>query len=82
MPTLICPTVEEYMETRHPLFGRLKLTRGIALLVSGSDVIEDQYPAQEDLGDYDFVYMGGHIHTITAAEAATLTAAGYGAYIT
>jgi hypothetical protein len=27
------------------------------------------------------VYYGGHINTITTAEAASLTAAGYGAYI-
>lgn len=28
------------------------------------------------------VYVGGHIHTVDAAEAASLTAAGYGAYLT
>lgn len=28
------------------------------------------------------VYHGGHSHTITSAEATSLTNAGYGAYIT
>lgn len=35
-----------------------------------------------DISDYTTLYLGGHIHTITAAEATSLTAAGYGAYIT
>lgn len=34
------------------------------------------------LADAQVVYLGGHIYPITTAEAADLTAAGYGAYIT
>lgn len=82
MPTLTTPTVDQPLETEHPLFGRYKLTRGISLLVTGSTVVEAQYPNQEDLDDYDFVYLGGRVYTISAGEATTLTNAGYGAYIT
>jgi hypothetical protein len=82
MPTLTTPTVDDPLETRHPLFGRYKLTRGITLLVTGSTVVEAQYPNQEDLDLYDFVYMGGRTHEISDDEAATLTDAGYGSYIT
>lgn len=82
MPTFTTPTVDQPLETQHRLFGRYKLNRGISVLVSGSTVIEAQYPNQEDLDLYDFVYLGGRSYVITTAEAATLAAAGYGAYIT
>lgn len=36
----------------------------------------------EGLATAQVVYLGGHVHTITAAEATDLTNAGYGAYIT
>ena len=35
----------------------------------------------EGLATAQVVYLGGHVHTITQAEADALTAAGYGAYI-
>ena len=35
-----------------------------------------------DMTTVAFTYHGGHVHTITAAEASALTAAGYGANIT
>lgn len=82
MPTLTTPTVEDPLETRHPLFGRYKLTRGVSLLVVGTTVVEVQYPNQEDLDDYDFVYLGGRAYEISDEEAAVLAAAGYGSYIT
>lgn len=82
MPTLTPPTEDQEIESSHPLWGRYKLNRGLSLLVSGSTVTLVQYPNQEDLDQYDYVYLGGYTHTISTAEAATLTAAGYGAYIT
>lgn len=85
MPKLIGPTYEEHWPTRHPFWGRYKLTKGIALLVRGSTVTEATYPSQADLQDpnnpYDYIYMGGYTHTISQAEADVLIAAGYGAYI-
>jgi hypothetical protein len=35
-----------------------------------------------DMTTVKLTYHGGHVHTITAAEASALTAAGYGANIT
>ncbi len=37
---------------------------------------------QRDVGQVDRIYLGGHVHEVTAEEVADLTAAGYGAYIT
>lgn len=81
MPTLTTPTAEQGIESDHPLWGRYRLKRGLTLLVSGSTVIQTQYPNQEDLDLYDHVYLGGRSYDITSSEAAVLTAAGYGAYI-
>lgn len=36
---------------------------------------------QRDTGQVAKVYLGGHVHEIDANEVASLTAAGYGAYI-
>lgn len=82
MPTLTTPKIAEQLWARDRLFGRYRIDRGVTLVVSGSTVRAVQYPLQEELGGYDHVYMGGHVYTITSAEAAVLTAAGYGAYIT
>jgi hypothetical protein len=35
-----------------------------------------------DMSTVSVTYHGGHEHTVSAAEASALTAAGYGAYIT
>lgn len=80
--TFTPPTVDDGLETTHPLFRRYKLRRGVSVLVQGSTVTAVQYPDQQSLGNYDHVYLGGHIYPISGAERDVLTAAGYGAYIT
>lgn len=82
MPTLTTPSVQENLWARDRLFGRYHIDRGVTLAVTGSTVKALQYELQENLATYDHVYVGGKIYTITQAEADTLTAAGYGAYIT
>ncbi len=82
MPNFLPPRVEEGLATDHPLFRYYKLHRGVTVLVTGSTVTQAQYPSQEDCEAADRVYLGGHHYTISDAEAAVLTAAGYGAYIT
>lgn len=42
----------------------------------------DPVRADWDVNVPVFTYYGGHIYTISDAEAAALTAAGYGAYVT
>lgn len=85
MPVLIGPTYEENVWSRHPFWGRYKEVKGITLLVKGSVVTEVTYPWQGDLQNtdnvYDHIYTGGQTISISAAEAAVLTAAGYGAYV-
>lgn len=82
MPTLHTPTMVENLWANDRLFVRYKLDRGISLLVKGGVVTATQYPYQEDLADYDYVYMGGRDYDLSDAEVTILTDAGYGAYIT
>lgn len=82
MPTLNLPTVDENLWTADRFWSRYRIARGISLLVSGATVTATQYPYQEDLDSYDYVYLGGHVYDITDAEATVLTNAGYGGYIT
>lgn len=65
--------------------------RGVNVMkyTDGTYETTDSYPrnVDEDLGTSRFkvvavAYTGGHSYTVTAGEAAALTAAGYGAYIT
>lgn len=58
------------------------IPRGITLLVTGTEVIENQTPSQDDLSNCDYYFLGGHIYTVSDTQAAILTAAGYGAYLT
>lgn len=50
--------------------------------INGVGPISTTTGPDEGLATAQVVYLGGHVHTITSAEAADLTAAGYGAYIT
>jgi hypothetical protein len=52
--------------------------RNVFLLTDGT--FTENEPA--DFSTIATTYHGGHSHSITAAESAALTAAGYGAYIT
>jgi hypothetical protein len=81
LPTLIPPTVEESLGPITGLFKFFKCTRGVALYVNGTTVTESRYPWQGDLIEADYVYLGGHTHDISDAEATILTDAGYGEYI-
>ena len=83
MPTFVPPTT--YEQAFGPTTGLNRYytyTRGVAVLVSGTTVTEDRYPFQGDLDNFDFVYLGGYSYNISAAEAVTLTNAGYGSSIT
>ena len=56
--------------------------RGVTLLVNGSTVTENRTPSQDDLADADYYFLGGHTYVVSNAQAAVLTAAGYGDYLT
>ncbi|MGY0232751.1 hypothetical protein [Longispora urticae] len=84
MPVLDGPKYEEGFTDMDMLFRRYKYLRGITLAVKGSVVTQLVYPYNGVYfdGSYDVIYEGGHIHTITQAEADVLIAAGYADYIT
>lgn len=82
MPVLRPPTRDLGPVALDRLHIRYKIPRGIALIVNGAAVTENQYPSQRDLENATAFYLGGHVYEITDAEATVLTAAGYGAFIT
>lgn len=59
------------------------LKKGLTVIqrADGSWVTKE-YPLQEELDAALRYYLGGHVYTISQAEADALTAAGYGALIT
>lgn len=56
--------------------------RGRTVLKEAGTYVVVDMPTSARCDAAEAVYLGGHIHTITDAEAAALTAAGFGAYIT
>lgn len=58
------------------------IARGVSLIVKGSAVEATIYPYQDTLFNADFYVLGGSVQLITDAQAAILTAAGYGDYVT
>lgn len=82
MPTLRPPTREQAFAPRDRFWSRFTYPVGIALLVTGSAVVEKHHPTREEIDAADYAYLGGYEHVISSAEAAVLTAAGYGDYIT
>lgn len=82
MPTFTPPTVSEGPAGGGPLFSRYKLDRGISVLVNAGVVRQVRYPSQDECLAADRVYLGGYSHPVTDDEAAVLTTAGLGSYIT
>jgi hypothetical protein len=76
------PTVDETPAALDPIHVRVKIARGVTVILSGGVYSQVRYPASEDLAAADAYYRGGYNNVISAAEATALTAAGYGAYIT
>lgn len=62
-------------------YSMTDIRRGISLLVTGTTVVENQTPSQDDLAACDYYFLGGHEYTIDDAQAAVLIAAGYGEYL-
>ncbi len=56
--------------------------RGVTLMVTGTTVTANRTPYQDDLANADYYFLGGHAYTVTDEQAAVLTAAGYGEYLT
>ena len=72
------PTVREGPAGGHRLFYFYTLDRGISVVKSGSTYSLARYLLDEDLVDYDVVYLGGRDHTVDETAKAELIAAGIG----
>ena len=59
-----------------------EVARGQSLLVTGTSVVMTQTPSQDDLAACSYYFLGGHEYTISDEQAAVLTAAGYGSWLT
>ena len=77
------PTVEEGPAGDDWLFYRYRLPRADTILKNADGSYSHfRTPGLEQLENAVLFYQGGHINEVSASEAADLTAAGYGAYIT
>lgn len=54
---------------------------GQSVLKTGGVYVTKQTPTTTECAAADIVYLGGHVYTVDATEAAALTAAGYGTYL-
>lgn len=83
MATFSPPFILERPQTGNRLIDCwAKVPRGITVLKSAGGAYSSvQYPTVDDLAAAAVVYQGGHDYTVSSGEAAALTAAGYGAYL-
>lgn len=80
MPTyrFTTPTIlEEFEGTRHPLFSRIKIPKGITVLKIDGEYFEVRYPSHEEVQEADIAYIGGYKYEVSEEEKADLEAAGY-----
>jgi len=68
------PTVREGPAGGHRLFYFYKLDKGITIVKSGGTYSQVRYLLDEDLDDYQEVYLGGRNHTVSEATKAALIA--------
>lgn len=76
MTTFTPPVVEE-QETR--LYG---LYHGVTVIREGDSFREKRNPRQTELDEATSYWLGGRSYEVSDEEAAALTAAGYGDYLT
>ena len=60
------------------LFYFYKLNKGVTIVKSGGTYSQVRYLLDEDLTDYDVVYLGGRDHIVSEAVKAELIAGGVG----
>lgn len=73
--TFTTPYVLEGPSGGHRLFYFAKLRKGITIVKSDGEYYQTRYPVDEDLLEYEEVYLGGHEHTVDDATKAALIAA-------
>lgn len=76
------PTVQRRHVTTDFLWSRVSFPDGQAVLKMDDGSYRTVAIINPDLTGVAITYIGGHVHTVDDTEAASLTAAGYGAYLT
>lgn len=71
------PTVSEGPAGDGPLFERFRLTRGVSVIKIDGEYYELRNPSSEEVAEAEAFYLGGITYDVTAAEKASLEAAGY-----
>lgn len=82
MPTFAGPTVEEAQPDSGPLLERYAIARGVTVVLRSGTWTTERFPSLDGLVEGTDYFLGGHTYSITSGMAATLTAAGFGSYIT
>jgi hypothetical protein len=72
------PTVREGPAGGHRLFYFYKLDRGITIVKHNGTYHQARYLLDEDLNDYEEVYLGGRNHIVSEATKAALIAGNVG----
>ena len=72
--TFTTPYVLDGPSGGHRLFYFAKLRKGITIVKSDGEYYQTRYPVDEDLLEYEEVYLGGRQHTVDDATKAALIA--------
>ncbi len=72
------PTVREGPAGGHRLFHFYKLDKGITVIKSGGTYSTTRYLLDDQLDDYQEIYLGGRNHIVSEATKAALIAGGIG----
>lgn len=78
----LTPVIDRPVMAKHPLWSRVKLPEAQHVIKYESGAYATRNTYDPDESGVAHVYMGGHVHTVDDAEAAALTAAGYGDLLT
>lgn len=78
------PTVQRRWSLDHRdfLWSRVVLEEGVTVVKTKAGTYRQESMHISDAADIAVVYPGGHVSLVDDAEAASLTAAGYGSYLT
>jgi hypothetical protein len=79
MPNFFGPT--EAVRAEGTELWWVKIINGVSVYRIGGVWYQQRFPSESEFSDADRFYKGGVEYTITTAEAADLTAAGFGDYI-
>lgn len=72
------PTVREGPAGGHRLFHFYKLDRGITIVKTGGVYYQTRWLVDDQLDDYQEIYLGGRDHTVSEATKAALIAGNVG----